>query len=524
MRHAIPALFAVVSLAVPGLVRPTGAATSCEDLAALTIANTVIASTEAVPAGPLSLPGAGRGLPGREPPEVPAFCRVRLVSEPVPDSQIHIEVWLPSAEAWNGKFLGTGNGGYSGALGYAAMAAAVRRGYATAGSDTGHEGGDLAFGAGHPEKINDWGYRAIHVMTETSKLIVRNHYGRFAEHSYFSGCSTGGHQALMEAQRFPTDYDGIVAGAPGNNRVRLNVGFLWSWLATNADPANPFPAPKLRLLNSEAIAACDAIDGVEDELISDPRRCQFDPGALLCEGPENDTCLTGPQVEAARKVYGGAKNPRTGEQIYPGWARGSEASGGNRIGGWAGYFVGRPEPARVDFWRLWVFDDPNWDLHTFDFDRDVAYAATKLAAIDAVDPDLTAFNENGGKLLMYHGWADAVVPPEDSVQYYENVVRTLGGMERTGEFFRLFMVPGMEHCGGGSGPNDFDALNVLDQWVAKGIAPDRIVVSHATDGTVDRTRPLCPYPLVARWNGTGSTDDAAAFVCAPETGSGEGQR
>jgi feruloyl esterase len=503
MRIALAAALFVIS----PLMLQSAMARSCESLAALTITNTTVTSATAVPAGPLSLPGLGRG--GSASPSAPAFCRVSVVSKPVDDSEIHFEVWLPLAEAWNGKFEGTGNGGFSSALGYGAMLQALGHGYATAGSDTGHEGGDLKFGVGHPEKINDWAYRAVHVMTETSKLIVRDYYGRFAQYSYFNGCSTGGHQALTEAQRFPADYDGIVAGDPANNRVHLITAFLYSWLALYKDPASPLPASKLPMINRAAIAACDAIDGVKDGVIDDPRRCNFDPGELLCKGADADTCLTAPQVAAVRKIYEGARNPRTGEQIFTGWPRGSESAGG----GWTSYIVGQPEPSRTDFFRLWVFNDPNWDLRSFDFDRDLAYADSKMAAVNSNDPNLAAFKSRKGKLVMYHGWADPVVPPQDGVRYYESVERAMGGPDKTKEFFRLFMVPGMAHCSGGPGPNTFDAVGALDQWITKGAAPEKIIASHVSNGTVDRTRPLCPYPQVARWKGTGSTDEAANFAC-----------
>jgi feruloyl esterase len=285
------------------------AAVPCESLTALTIPNASVTSATLVAAG-APIPGVGRGRGGAL--KLPAFCRVSIVSKPVPDSEIHFEVWLPAAETWNGKLEGTGNGGYSGALDYAAMQKALGEGYATAGSDTGHPGDDLKFAVGHPGKIDDWGWRAVHVMTEAGKLIVRANYGRFADHAYFTGCSTGGHQALMEAQRFPADYDGIVAGDPGNNRVRLNMGFLWSWLALYKDAASAVPASKLSLINKAAIASCDANDGVKDGLISEPLRCKFDPQELLCKGGEGEDCLTAPQVEAVRKIYSGAKNPRTG--------------------------------------------------------------------------------------------------------------------------------------------------------------------------------------------------------------------
>jgi len=290
------------------------------------------------------------------------------------------------------------------------------------------------------------------------------------------------------------------------------VGFLWSWLAANGDPLNPLPSSKLALINRAVVQACDALDGIRDGIISDPRRCHFDPGTLLCKNGDEGTCLTEAQEQAVRAIYDGARNPRTGERIFPGWVKGSEWLGG--AGGWNAYFVGQREPARADFWRYWVFNDPQWGPREFDFDRDLALADSKVSFIDAVDPDLRAFQSHKGKLLMYQGWADPVVPPEDAIQYYERAASAMGGAASSS--IRLFMVPGMGHCGGGPGPNQFDALAALDAWVTKGTAPAKIIASHSTGGTVDRTRPLCPYPLAAKWTGSGSTDDAVNFVCGPD--------
>ncbi len=475
-------------------------APACPSLISLTINNTTITSADEVSPGPYTSGGTPAPL------NLPAFCRVRAVSRPVSDSEIHFELWMPPRAAWNGKFEGTGNGGFSSAMSYTSMAAALNHGYATAGSDTGHEGGDLTFGVGHPEKINDWAYRAVHVMTDTAKLIIRDYYGRLPQYSYFNGCSTGGHQALSEAQRYPGDYDGIVAGDPGNNRVHLIAGFLWSWEAIHKDTPSPLPAAKLPMIAKAVLAACDELDGLADGIIDDPRRCKFDPATLACKGGDRDNCLTAPQVESVKKVYAGAKNPRTGEQIFAGWAHGTEAS-------WTGYFVDPPEARRNEFWRLWVFNDPNWDWRTFDFDRDLAYADTKMAVVNSNDPDLKPFKARKGKLVMYHGWADSDVPPEDGVRYYEAVESAMGGPGQTTDFFRLFMVPGMGHCSGGPGPNTFDAVSALDQWVENGRAPDQIVASHIANGVTDRTRPLCPYPQIAKWKGAGSIDDAANFAC-----------
>ncbi len=483
---------------------------TCDDLANVIAPDMAVTSATMVAAGPA--PGRGRGPAAN----LPAYCRVQAVSRPVADSEIHFEVWLPSPETWNGKFEGTGNGGYSSAMTTADMVQGLTRGFAVAGSDTGHSGGDLKFGAGHIEKINDWGYRAVHVMTDNAKLLVRDYYGRFPKYSYFTGCSTGGHQALSEAQRYPGDYDGIVAGDPGNDRVHLNVNFLWAYTALYKEAGNDIPAAKLPLITKAAMKSCDAADGMEDGIIADPRSCKFDPATLVCHGADDGSCLTKAQADAVKKIYGGPMNPRTGRNIMPGFPIGSES-------GWTGYFVGQKEPARVDFWRLWVFGNPLWDWRNFDFDRDVAFADTKLAAVNSVDEDLRPFQKLGGKLLMYQGWADPVVPPESTILYYDKVLEKAAGSKSAGDFVRLFMAPGMGHCGGGVGPNTFDSLSALDHWVDGGAVPAKIVASHATAGQVDRTRPLCPYPQTARWNGTGSRDDEANFSCVAPATSGAGR-
>jgi feruloyl esterase len=496
----------VALLAVPAVAAPPG--TACSDLKALTIPTVTITAAAAMPAGSFTPPGS------RNPLTLPAFCRVEGVARPVADSEIRFEVWIPPVQAWNGKFQGVGNGGYAGSISYPAMAAALQIGYATASTDTGHAGDDLRFGQGHPEKVIDWAYRAIHVTAEVSKLIVRDHTGRFPDHSYFVGCSTGGHQALSEAQRYPEDYDGIVAGSPGYDRIRQIASYLWAWTSMHDEEgASILPASKLPLITKSAVAACDANDGLKDGLIDDPRMCRFDPAALLCKSGDNATCLTAPQVQAVKKVYSDLRNPRTGELIFPGWSPGSEAFGDQANAGWRGFVVEPKEPMRVGVYRYFLFDDPNWDYRTLDWDRDIAYADAKLGFMSAIDPNLTAFKQRGGKLLMHTGWADPVALPKDILKYYEAATKTMGGIEKTQDFFRFFMAPGMGHCGGGPGPNTYDSLNALEQWVEKGIAPSKIIASHSANGVVDRTRPLCPYPQVARWKGTGSSDDAANFVC-----------
>jgi len=494
-------LLALVALTTLTCVPKSGTAraNTCEEIAALTLPAVAISSARSIPAGPFAL------AEGSRPVDVPAFCRVSAIAAPTADSRITIEIWIPAA--WNGRLLGTANGGFAGSIPYPAMVAAIGRGDAAVGTDTGHTGDQMDFGLGHPEKIVDWSHRAVHVMTDLAKLVVRDARGRLPDRSYFEGCSTGGQQALSEAQRYPGDYDGIVAGDPGHNRTRLILGFLWSWIALHDDSGRQvLPPSKLPMITKAAVAACDAIDGLKDGAIADPRACRFDPATLLCRGADDESCLTTAQAAAVKKVYDGAKNPRTREQIFPGWARGSEQ-------GWGTYLLNPPEPMRLGLFRAFTFGDPKWDWRTFDWDRDVAYLDERLPYLSATSTDLRAFKSRGGKLLMYTGTADPVVPPEDTINYYEAVSAAMGGASETQTFFRFFPVPGMAHCGGGTGPSTFDALGAVEAWVEHGTAPDRLVASHSTAGVVDRTRPLCAYPKVARYRGAGSIDAAENFTC-----------
>jgi len=488
---------AETSNVLPPAAGSVAASTSsaCEELGSATLSNATITGAHAYPAGAFT---SGRTF------TVPAFCRVMVTARPSPDSDIKVEVWLP--DAWNGKLLGTDNGGFSGAINYAALAAAVTKEYAAVSTDTGHTGDQMDFGIGHPEKIVDWAYRAVHEMTTIARTVVERAKGRAPARSYFSGCSTGGQQALSEAQRFPTDYDGIVAGDPGNNRVNLIYGFLWSWLATHDVNGTPIlSSAKLPELARAAVAACDKNDGLEDGLIADPRACRFDPSVLACKADETDACLTPRQIDAAKKVYAGAKT-KAGQQLYPGWSFGSEA-------GWGTYITNPKEPVRIGLFRGWVFQDPSWDPRSFDWDKDVATVNAKYPFLNAMATDYSAFQSRGGKLIMYTGLADPVTSPLDTMAYYEGVAKAMGGIDATRSFFRFFPAPGMAHCGGGAGPNTFDALAALERWVENGTAPDSIPASHATNGHVDRTRPLCAYPSVARYSGVGSMSDAANFSC-----------
>lgn len=481
----------------------------CPSLATLKLPHTTITLAEVVPAGGFTRPASGRGgaIPAFS--HAVAFCRVAATLAPTADSDIKIEVWMPVA-GWNGKFQGVGNGGWAGMISYPAMAEAIARGYATASTDTGHTGESGSFALGHPEKFVDYAWRAVHEMTVAAKSIVAAFYDRQPRRSYWNGCSTGGRQGLMEAQRFPLDYDGIIAGAPANPRSMLNAANLAMHQALWRDPASAISADKYPLIHDAVLAACDGIDGVKDRLIQDPTRCQFDPAVLACKtGGDTQACLTPPQVEAARTIMSPVRT-RSGRQVSARREPGSEI-------GW-GFFFGsgpNPTPLVADSFKYLVFKDPNWDWRTFDLERDLAKAeaAGELKIGDAVDSNLSAFATRGGKLLMYHGWSDALIAPGASIDYYNGVVAAMGGAGKTSEWMRLFMAPGMGHCRGGDGPSTFDAIAALDEWVEKNRPPDRMIATQVTGGSVTRSRPLCPYPQLAAYTGTGSIDDAVNFVC-----------
>jgi feruloyl esterase len=491
------------------LAATPSAGSGCGRMTQLTIPDVAVTSADEVQAGSFTTAGM------RNSAQLPAFCRVQGVESPTSDSHIQFEVWVPMGEAWNGKFQEVGVGGYDGSISYDAMAAGLKRGYAVTGNDLGHTGGDLKFGFGHPEKVIDWAWRAMHVSAQTGKLIVRNMTGRWPDYSYFIGCSTGGHQALSEAQRFPEDFDGIIAGDPAYDRLHETAAYLWSWLATHDADGKPLlSAGDLKLVTRAVIAQCGDKDGV----IAEPRQCKFEPVSLLCKAGQASQCLTAVQVDAMNKVYGGLKNPRTGEQIFPGWERGSENFGDAPLQSWSGFLIGPKIPMRSEVYNYFLFGDANWDFRSFDFDHDVAYADKKIGYMSAVDDDLSKFRARGGKLLMYTGWIDPVAPPEDIAKYYEAVAKKMGGFDKVQDFYRFFMVPGMGHCQGGPGATDFDMLTQLENWVEHKKAPKKIMAAHLVDGLPVRTRPLCLYPLIAHWDGKGDRDKAKSFVCAPIKG------
>ncbi len=438
------------------------------------------------------------------------FCRVAATVEPA----IKFEVWMPPADAWNGKFFGVGNGALAGGINYPAMVEPLKRGYAVASTDGGHESPAPVLGDwmnGRPDLWDDFGYRAIHEMTKKSQRIVEAYYGKAPAHSYFQGCSGGGQQALAEAQRYPADYDGIIAGAPANFPTRMWPGETWPAFVTHRSKAYEIPLEKLPLIHEAAVKACDALDGEQDGLIEDPRQCKFDPAVLQCKGADAADCLTAEQVDSVKKIYDGLRDPTTGELFWPGYEPGSELD-------WPGH-IGEPFIIPQSYFKYMVFNNPDWDWKTFDFtdpkdfailyDADARYGPI----LNATDPDLSAFRKLGGKLILWHGWADQNIAPRNTINYYNSVVEDVGSEAEAQKFVRLFMIPGVGHCRGGEGPDRFDMVSALEQWVEKGVAPDRVVASKVKDGKPVLSRPLCPYPQTIEYKGSGSMDDAANFVC-----------
>jgi tannase/feruloyl esterase len=484
--------------------RPVFAVGNCEQIASLSTQVAEITKVEVAQSGVFTPPN-GKAIGG-----LPPFCRVAAVLHPSSDSAIRIELWMPQTN-WNGRLEGTGNGGFAGNLVYGSLADGVKRGYAVVNTDMGmatQPGEDATVFVNRPERWEDWGYRSTHEMTVEAKRLVTAFYGRPPAHNYFMGCSTGGEQALMEAQRYPDDYDGIVGGAPANNRTRVHMSILWNFVSTERTPQDHIPAAKLRSLAAAVMTACDRLDSVADGIINDPRKCSFDPASIECSDSDNDTCLTPSQVAVARRLYAGPINPRTGQQIYPGMSKGSEL-GWDHLGPGAN---GRPPYAPI---FAWVFGR-DWNWRSFDFDRSVTAMDRKLgSAVNATSTNLSAFRGHGHKLLIYHGWSDWLVVPSESINYRDALSRRSGN--NLDDFYRLFMAPGMTHCSGGVGPDRFDALGVMVDWVEKSHAPDKIIASQFSSGQTSgpplRTRPLCPYPKIAQYQGHGSIDDEANFSC-----------
>jgi len=502
---------------------------ACSQIQKLSVAQTEIVQAAVVEAGKLVLEQAGN-----DPiySTLPAFCRVVAVSRPTADSNIKIEVWLPLA-GWNGKFIGQGNGGFAGSIGYRGLAAAVLSGSASGGTDAGHTGGatDSDWALGHPEKVIDFGYRAVHAMTELSKAVVQAFYSSAAQHNYFTSCSDGGREALMEAQRFPGDYDGILAGAPAYNWTSLVSRGAELAKEMLAKPESKLPASKVPAISKTVLVACQ-----KDEpgpFLADPRTCKFTPEMMLCKGEENDGCLTQGQVATVKALYAGSYL-RDGKLVYHGLLPGGEL-GDN---GWPGWITGTEKARNAGesygqgYFRNLVYSNPNWELKSFDLDRDLKAAEEKTGqALNAVNPNLRAFKARGGKLILYHGWNDPAISPLATIDYYNSVVERMGRPE-TEEFVRLFLVPGLQHCGGGPGLADFGqwgpsfdaALDnpehnitfALEKWVEKGTAPEQVIGRgsfEVQDKKFPFAEPICAYPKAAEYKGSGDMKDAASYAC-----------
>jgi len=508
---------------------PVRAATAadCAGLSQLKLPGTTLAA--AVEPGPRFTPPTppGASMAARSAPAVsaaqvapnplfanlPAFCRVQGAIHPVPGSDIRFEVWLP-LEGWNGKFQGTGNGGYNGAIVYTALATGLQDHYATANTDMGHvatvpDPGRWALH--HPERVVDEGYRAQHETALKAKAVVQAFYGSKPSRSYFVGCSAGGWQALTEANRYPHDYDGIIAGAPASQVVHLHAAQIWGYLA-----ARSIPASKVSVIANAVLARCDAKDGVKDGLVSDPQGCDFKPEQLACKaGQDPASCLLPAEVTALQQLYAGARF-QDGSQVYPGWPRGFEP---------ALAMAGSDAVAALgsSTFKDMVYDNPDWDLNRIDYDRDVRAADAKIGAtMNDGSVDLDAFRKAGGKLILWHGWSDPLISTLHTVEYYHQLARHFAAAgdddaaatARVSDFARLFLAPGVYHCGGGPGPNVLATLPALEAWVEQGVAPESIpAVHHSAAGKVDRTRPICAFPRRARYDGKGDINAAASFSC-----------
>jgi feruloyl esterase len=464
----------------------------CEALGKLVLPHVAIREAKVVPAVAVT----------EKSEAVPAHCRVVATSRPTADSEIGIVVAIPEGAAWNGRYEQLGNGGFAGSVYEWAITDSLAHGYATAATDDGHQSGspevswkDASWAPGHPEKLVDFGYRAIKETTDLARALILAHTGGPAKYSYFHGCSEGGREAFVEAQRYPDDFDGIIAGAPALHWDHLFLGIAWNTLVQMQTPRSALPPAKLKAIEAAALEACGDADGV----VQDPPSCHFDPASLRCRGAETADCLTAPQLEALRKIYQGARDPRTHEQLEAGFEPGAEAE----AGGWDPWIVNKDGPAAaydqayaIGFFRDMVFADPKYELRRLDFSRDPAVVDAKVGAIlDTNDANLAPFKKSGGKLLQWHGWNDQGIPPRASIEYFDRVQARMGD---TADFYRLFMLPGVLHCGGGRGADDAPVRKAITAWVEQGTPPDQMIATkHAGEEStspVVRRQLLCPYP------------------------------
>ena len=479
---------------------------ACAKLALRALPNATIVSAGALPAGAFTPPQRLPDAPGpaRALPNLPAFCRVALKLAPTRDSDIHSEVWLP-LNGWNSKYEAVGNGGWGGAIVYSALAEALRRGYATSSTDDGTAAVDNSFLIAQPDRFIDFAYRSEHETTLKAKALILAFYGKSPRYSYWNGCSGGGREGLLQAYRYPEDFNGIVAGDPAD--FRRNAWALYLANASFKNPDDYIPPAKYSMIHQAVLDDCDKLDGLVDGLIGEPRACRFDPAVLLCKGADGPSCLTARQVQTARTILNPMKSS-SGVELFPRLEPGTELR-------WA-RLAGGPAPAGlfVDYFKFIVHKDASWDWKTFRVDRDAALADKAAKGIVALEPDLTRFAGRGGKLILYHGWADQQVAPQASIEFYDAMAADL---RRAGisvdDSARLFMVPGMAHCGGGEGPDQFDKMQAIEDWVEQSKPPETIVASRKVGAEIVRTRPLCPYPKHAEYNGNGSIDAAENFSC-----------
>jgi feruloyl esterase len=475
---------------------------SCADLARVEIERGEITGATAVAAGPFT-PPRRFGPPGAQAPDpvdLPAHCNVEMVLRPSDDSNINVELWLPT-ESWNGKFLAVGNGGWAGAIqGYRDMQAALQRGYATAATDTGHSAADGTagmFALGHPEKIVDFAFRALHDMTVKSKRLIAELYDPQLDYSYYKGCSTGGRQGVMAAQRYPGDYDGIIAGALANRHIHMHTAGSYRGIRLARHPEEALSEEKAELVNDSVMAACDTLG---EGFLNNPHQCTFDFSSLACDGSNAGLCLTEPELRTVETFYGGLHNS-AGELIFSGQAMGNPIPPMQPN-------EGVPNPFAFDSIRILGFQDEDYDWSTFDLDRDMPIIDERVGFVDATDPDLRAFKAHGGKLLLYAGWRDTGITPENTILYYESVLDEMGAGQD--DWMRLFLAPGMGHCRGGPGVDTFDTLNALELWRESDDAPEEIAASNPETGM---ERPLCPYPQYAEYDGSGPLADASSWRC-----------
>jgi feruloyl esterase len=505
---ALAAVAAVTGSAATPAPSGSADAAACAAITARAPDDVMITSAELTASG-VAWAGEAQG-PGRRPPTPvkAAFCRVRGVIE----KEIGFELWLPAKASWNGKFLGAGVGGDAGTYNFQDLPRGVNRGYATASTDTGHKQSDVTWMLGDPQRLTNYELRANHLLAVKGKALLRAYYGRGARYAYFVGCSGGGRQGLKEMQRFPADYDGIIAGAAGPKTPEMTTRRMWEIIQRDSRPGLMSPAD-WRLVSTAGVRACDKLDGVEDGVAEDPRSCRFDVAELTCKGEKADTCLTPDQVVFARKIYAPLQDEdgrRIDEGLLPGVLVDS----------------GRSQLALGTFGRA-IRKRGDWTGEGFHVRDDLAAIDRVMPELRADDPDVAAFAMRGGKAILYTGWMDGAVAARMVTGYYDDLTRRAGGEAKAATFSRLYMMPGVFHCAGGPGPDQIggaggdapladprhDLLSALETWVEKGRAPREIVASKVESGGVVRTRPLCPYPQQARYKGQGSTDEAANFEC-----------